>query len=78
MMKLIPLTNVFTDKRIYVEMSKIIAIEEIKEGTAIVIGPNAEKDIILVKEAMKQIIDELNFIGAIKGLKNAMYGGNQC
>ena len=77
-MKLIPLTNVFTDKRIYVEMSKIIAIEEIKEGTAIVIGPNAEKDIILVKEAMKQIIDELNFIGAIKGLKNAMYGGNQC
>lgn len=77
-MKLIPLTNVFTNKRIYVEMSKIIAIEEIKEGTVIVIGPNAEKDIILVKEAMKQIIDELNFIGAIKGLRNAMYGGNQC
>ena len=77
-MKLIPLTNVFTNKRIYVEMRKIIAIEEIKEGTVIVIGPNAEKDIILVKEAMKQIIDELNFIGAIKGLRNAMYGGNQC
>lgn len=77
-MKLIPLTNVFTNKRIYVEMSKIIAIEEIKEGTVIVIGPNAEKDIILVKEAMKQIIDELNFIGAIKGLRNAMHGGSQC